>query len=162
MQTVIHSRSGFYNRVRWCLAAMALAAGLAATPAFALVYQDTDAQSAGLGAGHAFLDGEARLSVGLSSGGHDGCSGSLVGGGAFVLTAAHCFTDDSGRPIATSIDILFGNSNLDVTATHISSTRIGSARSAAAETWRSSSWTRPSSPYPAIDWTRRPPRSEMS
>jgi hypothetical protein len=26
-------------------------------------------------------------------------------------------TDDSGKPIATSIDVLFGNSNLDVTAT---------------------------------------------
>jgi secreted trypsin-like serine protease len=97
---------------------MALAAGLAATPASALVYQDTDAQSAGLGAGHAFLDGEAALTVALSTGGHGGCSGSLVGGGAFVLTAAHCLTDDSGKPIATSIDILFGNSKLDVTATN--------------------------------------------
>jgi secreted trypsin-like serine protease len=118
MQTGIHSRSEVYNRVRWCLAAMALAAGLAATPALALVYQDTDAQSAGLGAGHAFLDGEARLSVALSTGGHAGCSGSLVGGGAFVLTAAHCLTDDDGNRIGTSIDILFGNSNLDVTATN--------------------------------------------
>jgi Trypsin/PEP-CTERM motif len=118
MQTVIHSRSGSYNRVRWSVAAIALAAGLAATPALALVYQDTDAQSAGLGAGHAFLDGEAALTVGLSTGGHGGCSGSLVGGGAFVLTAAHCFTDDDGNKIATSIDILFGNSNLDVTATN--------------------------------------------
>jgi secreted trypsin-like serine protease len=117
MQTTIHARSGLYRYVLCTLTALALSAGFAATPASALVYQDTDAQSAGLGAGHAFLDGEAALSVALSTGGHGGCSGSLVGGGAFVLTAAHCLTDDSGKPIATSVDILFGNSNLDVKAT---------------------------------------------
>jgi Trypsin/PEP-CTERM motif len=117
MQTTIHARSEFHKRVRWALIAMALSACFAATPVLALVYQDTDAQSAGLGAGHAFLDGEARLSIAVTSGGHFGCSGSLVGGGAFVLTAAHCLTDDNGAKIATSIDILFGNSNLDVTAT---------------------------------------------
>jgi secreted trypsin-like serine protease len=117
MPTTIHARSKFYNRAQWALTAIALSVGLAATPASALVYQDTDTQSAGLGAGHAFLDGEAALTVALSTGGHGGCSGSLVGGGAFVLTAAHCLTDDDGNRIATSIDILFGNSNLDVTAT---------------------------------------------
>jgi secreted trypsin-like serine protease len=118
MPTTIHARSRFYKRAQWVFAAMALSgAFVVATPASALVYQDADAQSAGLGAGHAFLDGEVRLSVAVSTGGHFGCSGSLVGGGAFVLTAAHCLTDDSGKPIATSIDVLFGNSNLDVTAT---------------------------------------------
>jgi secreted trypsin-like serine protease len=118
MQTTLHARSGLYKRVQWAFAAAALSAGFVATPASALVYQDKDAQSAGLGAGHTFLDGEAALTVALSTGGHGGCSGSLVGGGAFVLTAAHCLTDDSGKPIATSIDVLFGNSKLDVTATH--------------------------------------------
>lgn len=117
MHKTIPARLELYKPVRWPLVAVALAGGLAATPASALVYQDTNAQSAGLGAGHAFLDGEAALSVALSTGGHEGCSGSLVRGGAFVLTAAHCLTDDSGKPIATSIDILFGNSSLDVTAT---------------------------------------------
>jgi hypothetical protein len=48
MQTDIHSHSKLYNTVRWSMAAMALSAGLAATRALALVYQDTDAQSAGL------------------------------------------------------------------------------------------------------------------
>jgi secreted trypsin-like serine protease len=82
---------------RWAIATTALATVLSAAPAWALVFQNTDAQSAGLGAGHAFLDGEARLSIAVTSGGHFGCSGSLVGGGAFVLTAAHCFTDDNGN-----------------------------------------------------------------
>ena len=108
----------FCKWARWTVAAIALATVLSASPASALVYQDTNAQSAGLGAGHAFLDGEAELSIGMSTGGHFGCSGSLVGGGAFVLTAAHCLTDDDGNRIATSIDILFGNSKLHVMATN--------------------------------------------
>jgi secreted trypsin-like serine protease len=118
MRTIIDLRWEFHTRARWALAAIALSAGLAATPASAIVYQDTDAQSAGLGAGHSFLDGEAKLRITFASGGHFGCSGSLVGGGAFVLTAAHCLTDDDGTPEATSIAVSFANSGLDVTATN--------------------------------------------
>jgi secreted trypsin-like serine protease len=118
MQTIIDFRSEFYARARWALAAIALSTVLAATPASAIVYQDTDGQSAGLGAGHAFLDGEASLRITFASGGHVGCSGSLVGGGAFVLTAAHCLTDDDGTPEATSVAVSFANSGLAVTATN--------------------------------------------
>ena len=68
----------------------------------------------------AMLSSMARLgsAITFASGGHVGCSGSLVGGGAFVLTAAHCLTDDDGTTEATSIAVSFANSGLDVTATN--------------------------------------------
>jgi hypothetical protein len=148
MQTTIPARSTFYKR--WALTAMALATILPAAPALALVYQDTDAQSAGLGAGHAFLDGEARLSIAVTSGGHFGCSGSLVGWGAFVLTAAHCLTDDNGNRIGTSIDILFANSNLKVTATKYVLDPDWVGTISGGGDLALISWTRTSSPSPAI------------
>jgi hypothetical protein len=49
MQMKIHVRTQVYKRARWALAAVALSAGFLANPALALVYQDTDAQSGGLG-----------------------------------------------------------------------------------------------------------------
>src|SRR5579871_4982876 len=100
------------------LAALALAGAALATvsdPAFAIVYQNSTAESAGLGAGQAFLDGEAALVVSLP-GGAAGCSGSLVGGGAYVLTAAHCLTDASGSPVAFGVDLYFKNVGLHVSS----------------------------------------------
>ncbi len=102
----------------WLFATVALAACFGARPASAIVFQDQTAQSAGLGAGQTFLNGEARLIISLSGGGDGGCSGSLLAGGAYVLTAAHCLTDSAGTKDATSVNLYFGNSGLDVTATN--------------------------------------------
>jgi secreted trypsin-like serine protease len=119
MHIDIDFRSRLYAHARWAFAAVVLSTALAAvTPARAIVYQDANAQSAGLGAGQAFLNGEAALRITFASGQHFGCSGSLVGGGAFVLTAAHCLTDDDGNREATSIALSFANSGLSVTATN--------------------------------------------
>ena len=66
------------------------------------MYQNSAAQTAGPGTGVGFLDGEAAPLMRNSKGVYGGCSGSLVGGGAYVLTAAHCLTD------ALVVDIYFG------------------------------------------------------
>ena len=102
----------------WLFATVALAAGSGVRPASAVVFQDQAAQSAGLGAGQTFLNGEARLTISLSGGGAVGCSGNLLAGGAFVLTAAHCLTNSSGTKDATSVNLYFGNTGLDVTSTN--------------------------------------------
>ena len=49
------------------------------------------------------LDAEAKLVINGST----GCSGSLLAGGAFVLTAAHCVTATSGALTASQISLSF-------------------------------------------------------
>ena len=81
--------------------ALAAAALLAlAGPAQAIVSSTTS--SNWLATDDAF-DGVARLVIDGSS----GCSGSLLAGGAYVLTAAHCVTDDSGTIDASRIALSF-------------------------------------------------------
>ena len=102
--------------IRLCIIVLA---GLltAVRPAAAIVFQSTTAQSAGLGAGQSFLNAEAKLVVTHSGGSHGGCSASLVTGGAYLITAAHCLTNGSGTPDATGISIGFDNAGLSMTAT---------------------------------------------
>jgi hypothetical protein len=82
---------------------LSLLAGLllaAAVPAHAIV--STSSASNWLSSALAnpdSLDGVAKLVINGST----GCSGTLLAGGAFVLTAAHCVTDASGALTATSI-----------------------------------------------------------
>ncbi|MEK8048815.1 trypsin-like serine protease [Ideonella sp. DXS22W] len=47
------------------------------------------------------LDGVAKLLINGST----GCSGTLLAGGAYVLTAAHCVTNSSGQLTATQISV---------------------------------------------------------
>lgn len=101
---------------RWVPAVVALCFLLIAPPAFAIVFQNTTAQTAGLGSGDSFLNGEAKLLISLTDGNQYGCSGSLVGGGAYILTAAHCVTGDSGTYTATGISIDFANTGLTLSA----------------------------------------------
>jgi hypothetical protein len=49
------------------------------------------------------LDGVAKLTINGST----GCSGTLLAGGAYVLTAAHCVTDAAGTTNASSIVVSF-------------------------------------------------------
>jgi hypothetical protein len=86
-------------------------------PARAIVFQDTTAQNTGLGSSQGLLDGEARLIIGLSDGSTVGCSGSLLAGGQYVLTAAHCVTGDSGALSASNVSLDFANVGLTLTAT---------------------------------------------
>ena len=53
-----------------------------------------------------FLDGLARLAITRPSGTF-GCSGALVGGGHFVLTAAHCVSGSSGAVSVTALSATF-------------------------------------------------------
>jgi len=103
--------------VRSIAATFLLLAVSAIQPAFAIVFQTAADQTAGLGAGQAFLNPEAKLVIGLSNGSQAGCSGSLLAGGQYVLTAAHCVTGDSGTLSATSINVDFTNVGLDVVTT---------------------------------------------
>lgn len=65
-------------------------------------------------------DGVARLSIATSSGSY-GCSGSLVGNGGWLLTAAHCVAEGSTGLIANSVTATFatasGSSSVSVKAT---------------------------------------------
>lgn len=86
-------------------------------PASAIVFQNTTAQTAGKGAGQSFLDPEAKLIITLSNNTSVGCSGSLLAGGQYVLTAAHCVTGDTATLSATGISLDFANTGLNLNAT---------------------------------------------
>ncbi len=103
-------------RSRLPLAAVLLAL-VPIRPASAIVFQNTSAQTAGLGASQGFLDGEAELIINLSNSTTVGCSGSLIDGGQYILTAAHCVTGDTDSTSATSISINFANVGLNLTST---------------------------------------------
>lgn len=98
------------------LASAALLLGLAARPAAAIVFQSVPAENAGLGAGQSFLDAEAKLVVTYGNSTQSGCSGSLLSGGAYILTAAHCVTGDNDTLAATTISIAFANTGLTLTS----------------------------------------------
>jgi hypothetical protein len=106
------------GRSALCAAAAGLFLLAAAHPAQAIVFQDAVAQAAGLGAGQAFLAPEARLIVTLSNNSQSGCSGSLLAGGQYVLTAAHCVTGDTNTLSATNILLTFAHTGLALTATN--------------------------------------------
>jgi hypothetical protein len=97
------------------VAAFALLAAYGSHPAYAIIFQTTADQTAGLGAGQDFLNPEAKLTIGLSDGSQSGCSGSLLAGGQYVLTAAHCVTGGSDTLTARSISVNFANTGLTVT-----------------------------------------------
>lgn len=54
------------------------------------------------------LNGVANLTLSRSDGTF-GCSGSLLAGGAYVLTAAHCVTSSTGTLNTSAINLSFGN-----------------------------------------------------
>lgn len=97
------------------LAAPLAALLLAAAPAKALVYQTTTQENADTGAGIALLNAEAKLTINLSNSTTVGCSGSLLAGGLYMITAAHCVTGDTGGLTATSISVDFANTGLTLT-----------------------------------------------
>ena len=80
------------------LAALLLLAG----PAQAIVSVSDAARTAGLGV--SFLDGVARLDITRNDGSF-GCSGSLLAGGAYVLTAAHCVSGETGTATTSSVSV---------------------------------------------------------
>ena len=88
-----------------------LAALLVGRPATAIVYQDAAAQAAGLGTGQSFLDGEAMLITHFTNGAYGGCSGTLLLGGSFLLTAAHCVSGADGTWRTSFVDVTFANSS---------------------------------------------------
>lgn len=101
------------SRAAGLLAFACLLTGLlAARPAGALVFVDSAAQAAGLGAGQSFLNAEAWLTISTRNGGSEGCSGSLLAGGEYVLTAAHCLAGGS----VSAISVNFANAGLTVSA----------------------------------------------
>jgi len=108
--------NGFAVRLAVGAAVLLGVAALAIRPARAIVFQDATAQSAGLGAGQSFLDGEAALTVSFSDSTIGGCTGSLLSGGLYVLTAAHCVTGGGNTLSASSIALSFANAGLNLTA----------------------------------------------
>ena len=74
---------------------------IVAHPAQAIVGTSSTASE---GTGVAWLDAVAKLSI-TTTVGSFGCSGSLLSGGAYVLTAAHCLTGAGGNGTASSISV---------------------------------------------------------
>lgn len=68
-----------------------------------------------IGAGVGFLDGVAELNL-VTSAGDFGCSGSLLAGGAYVLTAAHCVTGEKDQATTSSITISFEGGSITTTS----------------------------------------------
>lgn len=62
------------------------------------------------------FDGVAKLLLSRSDG-NFGCSGSLLDGGAFLMTAAHCVTDDDGNNLLNSATISFQGGTVTTTST---------------------------------------------
>lgn len=62
------------------------------------------------------FDGVAKLILNRSDGSF-GCSGSLLDGGAFLMTAAHCVTDDDGNNVMNSTTISFQGGAVTATST---------------------------------------------
>ena len=86
-------------------------AGLTALPAQAIVSTSNPSGWTSsslddiLGLSENALDGVARISIA----GGGGCSGTLLSGGAYVLTAAHCVTNSSGVLTASGATLWFDN-----------------------------------------------------
>jgi len=87
--------------LRHLTATAALLCSAVALPAHAIV-STTDASN-WLGSSQSLLDGEAKLVIN----GNTGCSGTLLDGGAYLLTAAHCVANSSGTVTANSISVSF-------------------------------------------------------
>jgi hypothetical protein len=110
-------------RQHLCLATLAAAAALTVAAAPAHATGNTSAPSdwrftpGQLFNGVAALDAVARLSFTASDGYSYGCSGSLLAGGAYVLTAAHCADDFVG-----SMTVQFGWAGGSATVTRTVST----------------------------------------
>ena len=88
----------------WLIRVLLLAASLCVTPARAIVSTTDGASLAGLG--QSFLDGVAKLIL-TRNDGTFGCSGSLVGGGAYILTAAHCLSGETGTATTSLVSVSF-------------------------------------------------------
>jgi V8-like Glu-specific endopeptidase len=73
-----------------------------ALPAHAIVGYSGSVSGTGFG----LLDGEAKLILDTSSGTF-GCTGNLLAGGSYLLTAAHCLTGDTGTDTTSHIAISF-------------------------------------------------------
>lgn len=82
-----------------------------AMPAQAIV----SASSLLSGSGIDYLDGVAELSL-TRSDGTFGCSGSLLAGGQYVLTAAHCLSGTTGTATTSSISLSFSDGSITATA----------------------------------------------
>ena len=89
-------------------------ATLVATPAHAIVSTSspsnltTGSLNSQTGLSSSALDGVANLSLSRTDG-MFGCTGALLSGGAYVLTAAHCVTDGSGNLATSGVSLSFAN-----------------------------------------------------
>lgn len=99
--------SGFFTRHGLAAAALCTALAAASAPAHAVVAGNT---SLGVAQAESLfgidLDGVAKLQI-SGSGGSRGCSGTLLDGGAWVVTAAHCVSSSSSAVTASSIALSF-------------------------------------------------------
>lgn len=99
-------RSSFITSSITAAVALAVAAAQAADGPQPLIVA-SDSPANWLGSGVSALDGVAQLTV-AQPGGLFVCSGSLLAGGQYIVTAAHCLTDDNTGAInAASVTAQF-------------------------------------------------------
>lgn len=90
-----------------------LLAAAVGTPAHAIVSTTASTNwtasslDTALGLSESALNGVGRLLMYNGNTGAGGCSGTLLSGGAYVLTAAHCVTNNSGVKDVTRLNISF-------------------------------------------------------
>src|SRR3954470_4735913 len=100
--------------ITWRWACGVMAAVLPASPARAIV--STSASSNWTGTSMSALNGEAMLTISRANGSNVICSGSLLAGGQYVLTAGHCVTGAQATTTMASATVSLMNGSITGTA----------------------------------------------
>ena len=108
----MHGSARIAARTTSWAACLTIATGLL-NPALAIVGSSSPASD---GTSDASLAAVAKLSINTTEGSF-GCSGSLLGGGAYVLTAAHCLTGSNGTATTNSVAVSLLGGTVTATGT---------------------------------------------
>lgn len=101
------------RRMRQTLHVISASLLLATSPCHAIVSSTSDSLLSGSGVD--FLDGVAKLTLTRDDGTYL-CSGSLLAGGAYILTAAHCVSGSEGANTTSLVSIALDSGSVTATS----------------------------------------------